>query len=63
MGPSWVKWEVVEVEHPLLKLLTGELTPTEGTITRHPHLSIAKYHQHSVEVNYSVLRQWLETDG
>lgn len=34
----------------LLKLMTGELMPTEGTITRHGHLSIGKYHQHSVDI-------------
>lgn len=34
----------------LLKLMTGELMPTEGTIGRHSHLSIGKYHQHSIDV-------------
>uniref|UniRef100_A0A7S0Z840 Uncharacterized protein n=1 Tax=Ostreococcus mediterraneus TaxID=1486918 RepID=A0A7S0Z840_9CHLO len=34
----------------LLKLMTGELTPSEGTVDRHPALSIGKYHQHSVDV-------------
>ncbi|OUS47973.1 P-loop containing nucleoside triphosphate hydrolase protein [Ostreococcus tauri] len=34
----------------LLKLMTGELTPTIGTVDRHPALSIGKYHQHSVDV-------------
>eukprot|EP00873_Tetraselmis_striata_P032941 jgi/Tetstr1/453205/TSEL_040222.t1 len=34
----------------LLKLMTGELTPTEGVISRHSHLVIGKYHQHSVDV-------------
>jgi hypothetical protein len=33
----------------LLKLMTGELMPTEGDVKRHSHLSIAKYHQHSVD--------------
>jgi ATP-binding cassette, subfamily F, member 2 len=33
----------------LLKLMTGELQPTEGDVKRHSHLSIAKYHQHSVD--------------
>ena len=33
----------------LMKLMIGELTPTRGTVTRHPHLSIARFHQHSVE--------------
>lgn len=34
----------------LLKLMTGELSPTIGTVDRHPALSIGKYHQHSVDV-------------
>ena len=34
----------------LLKLMTGEITPTKGSVTRHSALSIGKYHQHSVEV-------------
>jgi ATP-binding cassette subfamily F protein 2 len=29
--------------------MTGELQPTEGDVKRHSHLSIAKYHQHSVD--------------
>ena len=33
----------------LLKLMTGDLTPCVGTVTRHPHLSIGRYHQHSVD--------------
>lgn len=33
----------------LLKLMTGDLTPTKGTVTRHAHLSIGRYHQHSVD--------------
>lgn len=33
----------------LLKLMTGDLTPTKGTVTRHPHLAIGRYHQHSVD--------------
>lgn len=33
----------------LLKLMVGELTPIKGTVTRHTHLSIGRYHQHSVE--------------
>lgn len=33
----------------LLKLMTGDLTPSKGTVTRHPHLSIGRYHQHSVD--------------
>jgi ATP-binding cassette subfamily F protein 2 len=33
----------------LLKLMTGELQATEGEVKRHSHLSIAKYHQHSVD--------------
>eukprot|EP00471_Norrisiella_sphaerica_P012208 CAMPEP_0184494716 /NCGR_PEP_ID=MMETSP0113_2-20130426/29413_1 /TAXON_ID=91329 /ORGANISM="Norrisiella sphaerica, Strain BC52" /LENGTH=596 /DNA_ID=CAMNT_0026880581 /DNA_START=106 /DNA_END=1896 /DNA_ORIENTATION=+ len=33
----------------LLKLFCGDLTPTEGEIKRHIHLSFGRYHQHSVE--------------
>lgn len=33
----------------LLKLMTGDLTPVKGSVTRHPHLSIGRYHQHSVD--------------
>lgn len=33
----------------LLKLMVGELTPSEGEVKRHSHLSIARYHQHSVD--------------
>ncbi|KAI9227784.1 MAG: P-loop containing nucleoside triphosphate hydrolase protein [Piptocephalis tieghemiana] len=31
----------------LLKLMTGELSATQGRITRHMHLKLAKYSQHS----------------
>lgn len=34
----------------LLKLMIGDLEPTEGTVGRHSHLCIARYHQHSTEV-------------
>ena len=34
----------------LLKLMVGDLTPTEGTVTRHPHLSIGRYYQHSADL-------------
>lgn len=34
----------------LLKLMTGDITPTKGTVNRHSHLSIGRYHQHSVDV-------------
>lgn len=34
----------------LLKLMTGELSPSVGTVDRHPALTIGKYHQHSVDV-------------
>jgi ATP-binding cassette subfamily F protein 2 len=30
--------------------MTGELSPSVGTVDRHPALSIGKYHQHSVDV-------------
>uniref|UniRef100_A0A7S0UP19 ABC transporter domain-containing protein n=1 Tax=Polytomella parva TaxID=51329 RepID=A0A7S0UP19_9CHLO len=33
----------------LLKLMTGDLYPCQGTVTRHAHLSIGRYHQHSVD--------------
>jgi ATP-binding cassette subfamily F protein 2 len=33
----------------LLKLMLGDLEPTKGTVTRHTHLSIGRYHQHSVD--------------
>eukprot|EP00798_Chlamydomonas_sp_ICE-L_P025307 gene25307-10960_t len=34
----------------LLKLMTGDLEASEGVVTRHTHLSIGKYHQHSTEI-------------
>eukprot|EP01116_Phalansterium_solitarium_P000001 TRINITY_DN0_c0_g1_i1.p1 TRINITY_DN0_c0_g1~~TRINITY_DN0_c0_g1_i1.p1 ORF type:complete len:590 (-),score=278.29 TRINITY_DN0_c0_g1_i1:433-2202(-) len=33
----------------LLKLMTGELQPTSGLVTRHSHLSVGRYHQHSMD--------------
>lgn len=33
----------------LLKLMTGDLDPTEGEVRRHLHLQIGRYFQHSVE--------------
>eukprot|EP00882_Tetradesmus_deserticola_P006325 GHRQ01006654.1.p1 GENE.GHRQ01006654.1~~GHRQ01006654.1.p1 ORF type:complete len:528 (+),score=237.91 GHRQ01006654.1:258-1841(+) len=33
----------------LLKLMLGDLEPTVGTVTRHTHLSIGRYHQHSTD--------------
>ena len=33
-----------------MKLMSGDLTPTEGTIRHHSHLSLGRYHQHSAEV-------------
>ena len=33
----------------LLKLMTGDLTPCEGTINRRSGLSIGRFHQHSVD--------------
>jgi len=33
----------------LLKLMTGDLSPSVGTVGRHSHLSIGRYHQHSVD--------------
>jgi len=34
----------------LLKLMMGELNPTAGSIRKHLHLNIARYHQHSNDV-------------
>lgn len=33
----------------LLKLMTGELSATKGSVNRHAHLSIGRYHQHSMD--------------
>ncbi|KAJ8331590.1 ABC transporter ATP-binding protein arb1 [Batrachochytrium dendrobatidis] len=33
----------------LLKLMSGELSPTDGTVARHTHLKIGKYNQHSAD--------------
>ncbi len=46
----------------LLKLMIGELEPTEGVVGRHSHLCIARYHQHSTEVldpNKTVLEYFM----
>jgi len=34
----------------LLKLMLGELQPTQGCITRHRHLKLGLYHQHSTDI-------------
>merc|ERR1711988_461940 len=34
----------------LLKLMSGELTPTEGSVKRHQHCALGLYHQHSADV-------------
>lgn len=34
----------------LLKLMCGDLNPTRGDVKRHSHLSIGRYHQHSVDI-------------
>ena len=34
----------------LLKLMSGELTPTEGSVKRHQHCALGLYHQHSTEI-------------
>ncbi|KAJ3290528.1 hypothetical protein HK104_006706 [Borealophlyctis nickersoniae] len=42
----------------LLKLMSGELSPTSGTISRHTHLKMVKYSQHSadqLDLNVSAL--------
>ena len=33
----------------LLKLMSGELSPTSGSISRHSHLKLCKYNQHSAD--------------
>jgi ATP-binding cassette subfamily F protein 2 len=33
----------------LLNLITGALNPTEGTVSRHTQLKLAKYSQHSAD--------------
>jgi len=33
----------------LLKLMCGDIQPSKGNVSRHPHLKIGRYHQHSVE--------------
>lgn len=33
----------------LLNLITGDLSPVEGTISKHPALKLAKYSQHSAD--------------
>ena len=33
----------------LLKLMVGDLSPCVGTVSRHPHLSMGRYYQHSVD--------------
>ncbi len=48
----------------LLKLMVGDLTPSEGTVTRHAHLSIGRYYQHSADLlddNASVLEFFQRT--
>eukprot|EP01112_Ceratiomyxa_fruticulosa_P007176 TRINITY_DN1850_c0_g1_i1.p1 TRINITY_DN1850_c0_g1~~TRINITY_DN1850_c0_g1_i1.p1 ORF type:complete len:662 (+),score=156.45 TRINITY_DN1850_c0_g1_i1:246-1988(+) len=34
----------------LLKLMVGDLIPSEGRVNRNPHLRIGRYHQHSTDV-------------
>lgn len=34
----------------LIKLMSGELSPTQGTINKHQHLVLGYYHQHSADV-------------
>lgn len=33
----------------LLKLITGDLEPVEGAVTRSPHVKIGRFHQHFME--------------
>ena len=44
--------------------MIGDLSASEGTVTRHPHLSIGRYYQHSAELldeNASVLEFFKST--
>jgi ATP-binding cassette subfamily F protein 2 len=34
----------------LLKLMAGDLDPTQGAIRRHIHLSVGRFHQHSIDI-------------
>eukprot|EP00457_Paulinella_chromatophora_P001937 gb/GEZN01001940.1/.p1 GENE.gb/GEZN01001940.1/~~gb/GEZN01001940.1/.p1 ORF type:complete len:601 (-),score=116.78 gb/GEZN01001940.1/:755-2557(-) len=34
----------------LLKLMCGDITPTIGNVSRHIHLSLGRYHQHSADI-------------
>jgi len=34
----------------LVKLMSGELAPTEGTISKHQHCVMGQYHQHSCDI-------------
>mmetsp|Transcript_90393 Transcript_90393/g.256005 ORF Transcript_90393/g.256005 Transcript_90393/m.256005 type:complete len:599 (-) Transcript_90393:105-1901(-) len=34
----------------LIKLMSGELSPTEGSIKRHQHLIMGQFHQHSADI-------------
>jgi ATP-binding cassette subfamily F protein 2 len=34
----------------LMKLMSGELTPTEGAVKKHQHLSLGYFHQHSSDI-------------
>ena len=48
----------------LLKLIDGNLEPTEGSITRSPHIRISRFHQHFVEqldMNQSAI-SFIETE-
>lgn len=48
----------------LLKLMAGDVAPTEGSIRTHSHLSLGRYHQHSAEVldpNQSPLEFFMST--
>lgn len=34
----------------LMKMMSGELSPTEGTIQKHQHLIMGQFHQHSADI-------------
>lgn len=59
---QWQSSFVSTGKSTLLKLMVGELTPTEGEVKRHSHLAIARYHQHSVDQldNSSVVLEFFQ---
>lgn len=45
-----VYWWRIAGKSTLLKLMAGELTPTDGSISRRNGLVLGRYHQHSAEM-------------